>query len=106
MENSLFATKNRNGETPISLGVPKMEYHVGHSAKTSLIKVHLSFHGPKTLCYGVNTHHRLKHGLVLLLKTIENKMVRYNIASNLGGICRRIGKSVNYYYYYYYLVKN
>ena len=55
MENSLFGAKKRNGETPISLGVPKMEHRAVHSAKTLVIKVHLSFHGPKT-CYGVNTH--------------------------------------------------
>ena len=43
-----FGAKKRNGETPISLGVPKMENYVVHSVKTLVIKVHLSFHGPKT----------------------------------------------------------
>ena len=48
MENSLFGAKKRNGETPISLGVPIMEHRAVHSTKTLVIKVHLSFHGPKT----------------------------------------------------------
>ena len=35
----------------------------------------------------------LDHDLMQLLKTSERKMVMYNIASNLNGTFRRIGKA-------------
>ena len=35
----------------------------------------------------------LDHDLMQLLKTSERKMVMYNIASNLNGILRRMGKA-------------
>ena len=37
--------------------------------------------------------HGLDHNLMQLLETSERKMVMYNIASNLNGIFRRIGKA-------------
>ena len=41
----------------------------------------------------LTTIHGLDHDLMQLLKTSDKKMVMYNIASNLNGILRRIGKA-------------
>ena len=41
----------------------------------------------------LTTIHGLDHDLMQLLKTSDRKMVMYNIASNLNGIFRRIGKA-------------
>ena len=41
----------------------------------------------------LTTIHGLDHDLMQLLKTSARKMVMYNIASNLNGIFRRIGKA-------------
>ena len=41
----------------------------------------------------LSTIHGLDHDLMQLRKTSERKMVMYNIASNLNGTFRRIGKA-------------
>ena len=48
-------------------------------------------HGTTNLL--LTTIHRLDHDLMQLLKTLERKMVMYNIASNLNGIFRGIGRA-------------
>ena len=49
--------------------------------------------GQEDLVTCMATIHGLGHDLVQLLKSSERKMVMYNIASNLNGIFRRIGKA-------------
>ena len=44
-----------------------------------------------TQSFVLTTIHGLDHDLIL--KTSDRKMVMYNIASNLNGIFRRIGKA-------------
>ena len=41
----------------------------------------------------LTTIHGLNHDLMQLFKTSDRKMVMYNIASNLNGIFKRIGKA-------------
>ena len=49
---------------------------------------------PGTTNVFLTTIYGLDHDLMQLLKTSEKKMVMYNIASNLNGIFRRIGKAI------------
>ncbi len=44
------------------------------------------------MCF-FTTMHGLDHDVMQLFKTSERKMIMYNIASNLNGIFRRIGKA-------------
>ena len=57
---------------------------------SSLKEVFLARHA--IFCFDHNIH-GLDHDLMQLLKTSDRKMVMYNIASNLNGNFRRIGKA-------------
>lgn len=89
-----------NGETPLNfLSVSKMKNHGVHNVKTLVIKD--SSFLPQWQRYNMVLPNAswiqvtdLNADLIQLLKTSENEMVTYIIASSLDGISRRMGKSI------------
>ena len=63
------------------------------SIVTSLLFVVFIERSIFSLSFVLTTIHVLGHDLMQLLKISDRKMVMYNIASNLNGIFRRIGKA-------------